>query len=421
MHKRDIAIIGSGIAGLGAAHHLDTHFDVTVFDRNAYAGGHTNTVNVGATEQLPVDTGFMVYNQVTYPNLTRLFTELGVRSVPTAMSFGVQDVASGIEYGGSSVSQLFAQRRNLFRPRFLRALARIDRFNREAREAMGNPRYAHMTIAEYAGARGYGEDFLRLYLLPMSSAVWSTPFEDVRKFPVATLLRFFDNHGLLGGLAGHHQWLTVAGGAKTYVDAIRARFHGRIVLGNAVTRVFRDANGVTLRLADGSTARFSRVLFACHADEAIALLDAPTPDEHRVLRAFRYQRNIATLHTDPAPMPRTRRAWASWNYRLDGRGATTVYWMNSLQPWLAGEPQNYFVSIDGESLIDPQRVIRTMEYHHPIFDLAAIDAQRELPSLETALTFFCGSYFGYGFHEDAYRSGLNAVAAIRAASEDVAA
>jgi uncharacterized protein len=417
---KSIAIVGSGIAGLGAAYLLHRDFDISLFDRNGYAGGHTNTVMVDeGSRQVPVDTGFMVFNEVTYPNLTRLFAELGVETFDTSMSFGVQHVPSGIEYAGSSVNQLFAQRRNLVRPRFLRALSQISRFNTEANGALSSDEFSRLTLQEYADARAYGEDFLSLYLLPMASAIWSTPFEDVRDFPAVAMLRFFRNHGLLGGLSGQHQWKTVAGGARTYVEKMTRDFRDRIHLGNAVTAVDRDARGAVIHFGDRSSRRFDRVLFACHADEALALLTQPTADERRLLGTFRYQKNLATLHTDSAPMPRQRRAWASWNSRLDitphgGYSATTVYWMNSLQR--VSDRKEYFVSIDDPGLINPTRILKTIAYRHPVFTLESMDAQRELPALNRIdpdqTTYFCGSYFRYGFHEDAFTSAIRASSAL---------
>ena len=428
MRVKTIAIIGTGIAGLGCGYLLHRDFDVSLFDRNDYTGGHTNTITVDeAGKPVPIDTGFMVFNEITYPNLTRLFAELTVETVPTTMSFGVQHIPSGIEYAGGSVSQLFAQPRNLFNTRFLGALRQIGRFNSEAQDALASGSFERTTLQEYADARGYGHDFLRLYLLPMSSAVWSTPFEEVRDFPAMTLLRFFRNHGLLGGLSGQLQWQTVAGGARTYVEKMTRGFRERIHLGNGVVRVDRSPSGATLRFADGSARGFDKVVFACHADEALAMLAEPTPDERRLLAPFHYQKNVATLHTDPSPMPRSRRAWASWNCRVDEAGpaqprsrtdagarATTIYWMNSLQK--VSDRRDYFVSIDDPGLIDPARVLKTITYHHPVFTMAAIDAQRELPSLNDLspdqTTYFCGSYFRHGFHEDAFTSAIEATCAV---------
>ncbi len=420
MRVKTLAIVGAGVAGLGCGYLLHRDFDITIFDRNGYAGGHTNTVPADEGDrQVPIDTGFMVFNEVTYPNLTRLFTDLGVETFDTSMSFGVQHIPSGIEYAGSGLGQLFAQRRNVVNPRFLRTLYQINRFNTDASRALAGNQYERMTLQEYSDEHGYGEDFLSLYLLPMSSAVWSAPFEDVREFPATTLLRFFRNHGLLGGLSGQHQWKTVRGGARRYVEKMTASFRERIFLGNAVVAVDRDSSGAVIHFADRSSRRFDRVIFACHADETLAMLQQPTADERRLLGAFRYQRNVASLHTDPAPMPRLPRAWASWNYRLDaaanGRvSASTIYWMNSLQN--VSDRRDYFVSIDDPGLIHPARVLKTIVYHHPVFTLAAIDAQRELPALNRVgpdqTTYFCGSYFGYGFHEDAFTSAIEASRAI---------
>lgn len=422
-----IAIVGSGIAGLGCGYLLHSDFEVTLFDGNHYAGGHSHTVVVDEEGRpVPIDTGFMVFNEVTYPNLTRLFARLGVETRPTSMSFGVQHRPSGIEYCGSSVGQLFAQRRNLVRPRFLRMLLQVDRFHRQAHAALAGSIGEQMTLQEYADLHRYGDDFLRFYLLPMAGAVWSTPFEEARRFPALTLLRFFRNHGLLGGLKGHHPWLTVAGGARSYVEKMTRGFTDRIVLGNAVRGVERNATGVTLVLADGERRRFDKVILACHADEALALLTEPTAGERRLLAPFRYQRNVATLHTDPAPMPRSRRAWASWNVRVQeqpGQGpdgtwrASTIYWMNSLQQVSAA--RDYFVSIDDPGLIDPTRVLKTLIYHHPLFTAEAVAAQRELPSLNALgpdqNTYFCGSYFRYGFHEDGFTSAIEVSRAVASA------
>ncbi len=417
-----IAIVGTGIAGLGCGYLLHRDFDVSLFDRNGYAGGHTNTVTVDeGGRAVPIDTGFMVFNHATYPHLTKLFNDLGVETMPTSMSFGVQHIASGIEYAGGSVGQLFARRRNLLDPRFLRALHQIHRFNTEAEAALNSASFERTTLQEYADAREYGESFLRFYLLPMASAVWSTPFDQVRAFPAMTLLRFFRNHGLLGGLSGQHQWWTVTGGAKRYVQKMTSGFRDRIHLGNGVVRVDRDDAGATLRFADGSSRSFDRVIFACHADEALSMLADPTPGERRLLSPFRYQKNVATLHTDPAPMPRRRRAWASWNYRIDetagsrtSASATTIYWMNSLQR--VSDRRDYFVSIDDPGLIDPAAVLKTIPYDHPVFTLATMDAQRELPSLNAIspdqTTYFCGSYFRHGFHEDAFASAIDASSAV---------
>ncbi|MBI4752439.1 MAG: FAD-dependent oxidoreductase [Acidobacteria bacterium] len=408
-----LAIIGTGIAGLGCAHFLHQRFDLTLFEQNDYVGGHTNTVEADeGGKPIPIDTGFMVYNEVTYPNLTRLFRELQVAVKPTTMSFSVQHIPTGLEFCGSSINHLFAQRRNLLRPRFLIMLAKIDRFNKEAVDALNEHRFQNYTVQQYIEERQYGDDLLNLYLIPMSSAVWSTPPDKMLEFPAVTLLRFFYNHGFLG-LYTQHPWLTVDQGAKSYVAKITAPFQKKIRVNQPVVRVTRTSNQVIVQTRDGVTQTFDKVIFACHGDQALRLLGDPTPNEQRLLSAFSYQPNLAVLHTDASLMPRRKLAWSSWNYRIefDERGKvspTTIYWMNSLQG--VSDKRNYFVSINGEHRINPQHILKRIEYEHPLFSLKAMNAQLELPKLNQIsplqTTYFCGSYFKYGFHEDAFTSAL---------------
>jgi predicted NAD/FAD-binding protein len=411
-----LAVIGTGIAGLGCAHFLHRHFELTLFERNAYAGGHTNTLVVMEPGRgaVPIDTGFMVFNPVTYPLLTRLFAGLQVAVKPAPMSFSVRHADSGLEFCGSSLNRLFAQRRNLLRPRFHRMLLAVARFNREAVAALDLPETAELTLAEYVRQRGYGDDFLNLYLTPMSSAVWSTPPSLMLGFPAATLLRFFHNHGFLG-MHTQHPWFTVVGGARTYVEKMTAPWRDRVRLGEAAVRVTRAGGSVTVTTGGGREQAFDGVILACHADQALRLLADPTPDEGRLLGAFGYQRNTATLHTDARVMPRTRRAWASWNYEInrDDTGAVataTHYWMNSLQG--VSDRADYFVSINRPGAVDPARVLRTVDYEHPLFNLGSLRAQAGLPGLNRdargkTATFFAGSYFRHGFHEDALLSAAD--------------
>ena len=397
-----LAIIGSGISGLACAHFLQREYDLALFEKDDRIGGHSHTVEVPEKgRMLPLDTGFMVYNEVTYPHLTRLFRELGVGTKPTAMSFSVQHIPDGMELNGGSLNLLFSQRKNLFRPRFWKALLQINRFNKETIAELADPQYGEMPLAEYVKARGYGPDFLRWYLSPMAAAVWSSPPERIESFPARTLMRFWHNHGFLG-LDTQHPWRTVAGGSREYVKKLTAPFADRIAKGNAV----RSVEGTRVTLADGSARDFDKVIFASHGDQSLAMLASPTALEADILGKFHYQPNRAVVHSDPRFMPRTRRAWASWNYRIESSGGreshSTHYWMNSLQG--VSENENYFVSINPPAGLDPSKVIRELEYEHPIFDTAAITAQSRTNELHEAGLHtgrhYCGAWQRYGFHED---------------------
>ncbi len=414
---KSLAIIGTGIAGLGCAHFLHRQFDLSLYEQNDYAGGHTNTITVDENGRaVPIDTGFMVFNHVTYPNLTRLFRELDVQTKPTEMSFSVQHRASRLEYNGGSVNLLFAQRRNIVNPRHWRMLMQINRFNSEAVAALEDSRFATMTLREYVAVRGYGADFLERYLVPMSASVWSTPPLLMLEFPAVTLLRFWHNHGFLG-LHTQHPWYTVSNGAKSYVEKITVPFRDRLALKKKAVRVERVAGKARVTSADGDVREFDKVILACHGDQALAMLADPTELESRLLRPLKYQPNIATLHSDESFMPRTRRCWAAWNYRVepDGDGLPTVhYWMNRLQG--VSERVNYFVSLNCHEQIAPEKIHRRIEYEHPLFNVATIAAQKELPTLNqispNQTTYFAGAWFKYGFHEDGFTSALNCARAL---------
>ncbi|MBC7782927.1 MAG: FAD-dependent oxidoreductase [Burkholderiales bacterium] len=416
---KTLAVIGTGIAGLGCAHLLHERYNLTLFEQNDYAGGHTNTITVDEQGRaVPIDTGFMVFNQVTYPNLTRLFRELGVETRPTEMSFSVQHAPTGLEYNGGSLNLLFGQRRNLLNPRHWRMLLQLNRFNSEAVPALSDGKWADFSLRDYVAARGYGDDMLNLFLVPMSSAVWSTPPEKVLDFPAMTLIRFWHNHGFLG-LNQQHPWFTVCGGSKSYVAKITAPFGDRLQLGTKAVRIERTKEKAKVIAADGAAREFDKVILACHADQALAMLGEPTELEARLLREFKFQQNTATLHTDATFMPRTRRCWASWNYRIDAAGdgrilPTTHYWMNSLQD--VSDRQNYFVSLNTHDRIAPEHVLRRIDYEHPLFNLAAIAAQKELPALNRIAsdqtTYFAGAWFKYGFHEDGFTSAIECARAV---------
>lgn len=406
-----LAIVGTGIAGLGCAHFLRHRYALTLYEKALHVGGHANTVLVeDESASVPIDTGFMTYNQVTYPNLTRLFRELDVPAQPSSMSFSVQHLPAKLEFCGSSLNQLFAQRRNLLNTRFWRMLLTINRFNQEAVASLNASGDDSRSLGEYIRERNYGDQFRDFYLMPMSCAVWSTPPEHMLQFPAATLLRFFHNHGFLG-LHTQHPWLTVAGGAARYVEKLSAPFRERIHLRRGVTQVRRANAKVAVTDDSGHVERYDRVILACHADQALAMLGDADQRERSLLGEFKYQPNTALLHTDAAVMPSTARCWSSWNYRVahnaDGSPApSTVYWINSLQK--IATRRNYFVSINGESTLRPEKILQRIHYQHPLFNCGAIRAQRHLPQLNQhgSGVYFCGSYFRYGFHEDAFTSAL---------------
>ncbi|MBI3502188.1 MAG: FAD-dependent oxidoreductase [Bacteroidetes bacterium] len=407
--KESLAIIGTGIAGMSCAHFLRHKFDLTIYEKNDYVGGHTNTITIDEDgKEIFIDTGFMVFNHVTYPLLTKLFSELKVPTKKTSMSFSVQHVPSGLEYCGSGLNGLFAQRKNIFSSRYIKMLKQISSFNSESIKILDNPKYDNYSLSTYIKEEDYSQDMLWKYLIPMCSAVWSTPMDLMVNFPAQTLVRFFFNHGFLG-LNTQHQWYTVENGSKTYRDIFIKPFKEKIEVNNPVVKVERENNKAKVISKNGEKI-FDKVIFASHGDESLKMISNPTEEEKRLLSKFKYQKNIATLHTDESVMPKTKRAWSSWNYRIEEKNNTlmpsTIYWMNSLQQ--VSEKKNYFVNINSEENIDKKKIIKTIEYTHPLFDLEAVKAQKELPKLnESGPLYFCGSYFRYGFHEDALLSSVN--------------
>ncbi len=407
----DIAVIGCGVAGLTAAHVLQRRHRITIFERNDYLGGHTHTVMIpdGPDAGTPVDTGFIVFNTRTYPNFIRLLDDLGVADRASEMSFSFTCRETGLVYAGTDLNGLFAQRRNLFRPAFWGMLRGIRRFGRRAGADLAAGRLAGRTLGDYLADLGLGPAFRDDYLLPMGAAIWSTPVCDMLAFPAESFVRFFGNHGLLT-LKDRPRWRTVADGSHSYVKAFAAAFHGELCPGTAVAGVRRDADGVTVRLADGATRRFHRAVIATHADEALALLEDPTPDERRVLGAWRYNRNHTELHTDAAALPPLRRAWAAWNYAretvADGASRLSLtYHMNRLQGLVTAH--EYCVSLNRPRPPAAGRLVAEMEYTHPMYTAEALASQAELPALSGPFhTFFCGSYHRWGFHEDAVASAL---------------
>ncbi len=405
-----LAIIGTGIAGMGCAHFLHQKYDITLFEELDYIGGHTNTVTVMENgKPVYIDTGFMVFNYQTYPHLCELFKEIDAPVKKTDMSFSVQYLPNGLEYSGSSMRHLFAQKRNIFNPTFLKMLLQINRFNKESVNILDDPKYANHSLGQYIKEFGYSEDMLWKYLIPMSSAVWSTPMEQILDFPAVSLIRFFKNHGFLG-LDTQHQWYTLHQGSQAYREKLIAPFKDKIKINSKVTAVERLPNGkVKVTTINGDQFEFDKVVMASHADQTYQLIKDKTIDEERLLSKFKYQPNKAVLHTDQKQMPKKKLAWSSWNYRVEKQGdvlvPSTIYWMNKLQG--VSDEVDYFVSINPSATLDQTKVIKEIAYEHPLFDVPAMQAQKELYLLnEAGPVYYCGSYFKYGFHEDAYKSAV---------------
>jgi predicted NAD/FAD-binding protein len=416
-----IAIIGTGIAGNLAAYRLSREHDITVYEADGRIGGHTNTVDVvAAGSRWAVDTGFIVYNDVTYPNFIRLLDELGVESQPSDMSFSVRSARGGLEYNGASLNALFAQRRNLLRPTFYRMLLDILRFNREAPLLLESDD-ATETLGDYLDNNGYSRQFIDHYIVPMGAAIWSSTPEGMRAVPARFFIRFFHNHGLLS-VNDRPTWRVIRGGSRSYVEPLVAGHRDRIRLSTPVQRIRRHPEYIEVKAAGAEAERFDRVFLACHSDQALRLLDDATPQEREVLGAIAYQKNEAVLHTDESLMPRRRRAWAAWNYHVpdgpgdaDGRVALT-YNMNILQSLDA--PVQFCVTLNDTAAIDPARVIQSIDYDHPIFNEAAVAAQQRHREINGARrTYFCGAYWRYGFHEDGV---VSAMAALDHFREDLA-
>ena len=409
MMKR-IAVVGSGIAGLTSAYYLSRKHQVTLFEADSRLGGHTHTSTVEwQGEESAIDTGFIVFNDRTYPGFIRLMTELGVDYQPSEMSFSVCNPAIGLEYNGNNLSSLFAQRRNLVSASFWRMLADVVRFNRQVRQAAaGAP--AALTLGEFLDRQSYGALFIDNYLLPMISAIWSTDLEQTREFPLLFFVRFFENHGLLN-LVDRPQWYTIKGGSSSYIEPLTAPFKEEIHLASRVASITRQPDAVKL-VVDAQEYRFDEVVLACHADQTLRLLAEPTAAERQVLGSFRFSPNDVVLHTDQRWLPQNPRAWASWNYHLrqPGQGRSTVtYYMNRLQR--LEKKHAYLVTLNEE--VPPAAVIGRYQYDHPIFDLESIAAQQQWSKISgTDRIHYCGAWWHNGFHEDGVQSALRVCAAL---------
>ncbi|HLW25916.1 MAG TPA: FAD-dependent oxidoreductase [Steroidobacteraceae bacterium] len=410
-----IAVIGSGIAGMVAAHRLSRErHEISLLEAEGRIGGHTHTVDVEqGGRPYAIDTGFIVFNDRTYPNFVQLLEELGVASQPSEMGFSVRCENTGLEYNGATLNTLFAQRSNLLRPSFLRMVADILRFNARAPSLLRSGS-DEVTLAEYLERERYSASFIDHYIIPMGAAIWSSRPIDMLRFPARYFVEFFSNHGFLN-INDRPTWRVVQGGSREYVKRLTAPFAGRIFLSSPVASVQRQPHQVLIRLKSGAVESYDAVFLACHSDQALGLLADPSREEREILGAITYQANEAVLHTDARLMPRGRLAWAAWNYHLpieQYERVTVTYNMNILQGIEA--PVDFLVTLNRSEDVDPARVLGRYVYHHPVFTTAAVAAQRRRPEINGARsTYYCGAYWGYGFHEDGVNSALVALDTFR--------
>lgn len=416
-----IAIIGSGISGLTCGYYLSRDHDITLFEANDYIGGHTATVDVEVEGvNYSVDTGFIVYNDRTYPNFIAMMNEIGVEGRPSQMSFSVRNDSNGLEYNGHTLTTLFAQKRNWLNPKFYSFIFEILRFNRLVKECASQSTSEETTLGDFLTSQRFSDYFCDNYILPMGAAIWSSTLADMRAFPLAFFARFFLNHGLLD-VTNRPQWYVIKGGSREYIKPLTKGFSDKIRLNSPVESVVRDQAGVTLRV-NGQSERFDQVIFACHSDQAKKLLADSNGVEREILSDLAYQANEVILHTDESLLPKRKAAWASWNYWLDGsnqeqsRAPTLTYNMNILQHIQA--PQTFCVSLNSSDQIDKEKILKTFVYHHPVFNRASIAAQARRNEINgMSRTWFCGAYWYNGFHEDGVRSALDVVRGIQLVDE----
>lgn len=403
-----IAVVGGGISGLTAAYVLSRAHDVTVFEAGSYAGGHTNTIDVAMDgDRYAIDTGFIVFNEQNYPNFCQLLDQLNVASKPTSMSFSVRCDKTGLEYNGTSLNRMFAQRSNLFRLRFWKMILDILKFNRQA-QALLDCGGQNVSVHEYVQAAGMSSTFVEHYLVPLGASLWSCPAATFRQFPMRFVLDFLNNHAMLQ-LGGRPVWRVIEGGSRQYIEPLTRPFADNIHLNSPVRSITRNADVVHIQLANGNAHTFDHVIVACHADSALRMLADPNDVERDLLGAFPYQPNEAILHTDTTVLPSKRRAWASWNYRVtqqSQQAATVTYNMNMLQG--IDSKHTFCVTLNDDAGIDPAKILRRIQYQHPIFTQERESAQiRRSDLIHRNRTSFCGAYWGFGFHEDGVRSALD--------------
>jgi predicted NAD/FAD-binding protein len=406
---QSIAVIGAGVSGLTSAWLLSEKYHVEVFEAADYAGGHTNTENIElGGKTWPVNTGFIVFNDWTYPNFIRLMERLGVAWEDSAMSFSVDSSATGLQYNGTSLNTLFAQRRNLLNLPFLNMVREILRFNRETRADLQNERIGDSeTLGEYLNRNGYSRYFRNHYIVPMGAAIWSAPEIILEQFPVRFFLQFFNNHGMLS-VDDRPQWRVISGGSAQYVKRMMDRLASGLHLSASVEQVTRDDQGVVLRV-NGEAHRFDQVVFACHSDQALKMLGDPTEQEREILGAIGYQSNDVVLHTDSSVLPSNRRAWAAWNYWIPehrNEPVSVTYNMNILQNF-RDAPETFCVTLNRTRDIDPAKILRRFDYTHPVFTMDAVRAQQRYHEIGNRnRSHFCGAYWFNGFHEDGVNSAL---------------
>ncbi|WP_052879386.1 NAD(P)/FAD-dependent oxidoreductase [Vibrio coralliirubri] len=407
---KKIAIIGSGISGLTCAHILDKHHDVTVFEKNDYVGGHTATVDIEHQgSAFSIDTGFIVFNDRTYPNFNQLLEQLGVERQPTEMSFSVHNTTTKFEYNGHSINSLFAQRSNIFKPQFWSLVSDILKFNKLCKAQFESNEFTpDVTLGSFLQDNQFSDFFSQHYILPMGAAIWSTSLEEMEEFELKFFIQFFYNHGLLD-IANRPQWYVIPKGSRSYVEIILSRLSKPVALNTSIKQVTRQETGITIEFEDGSTQDFDEVIFACHSDQALRLLGDATEQEQQVLGEIPYSRNEVVLHTDTRLLPDRKLAWASWNYMLDGdskRPACVTYNMNILQ---GIENQDTFcVTLNQSESIDPEKIIRSFVYHHPVLNSNTVEAQHKREQIcGKNQTHFAGAYWYNGFHEDGVHSALD--------------